>query len=288
MQQRQALTAIHLTALLFGLTGVFGHMIQAEPFAITSGRAAFAVLTLMVFARSQGRSLLAGLDPRRVLALTVSGALLASHWVTFFVAVKIGGVAVATLGFASVPAFTVLLERLVYRDRIGAAEWWLLALVSFGLVLVAPAFDLADTGTVGVLWGVLSGFSFAVLALVNRWTAGNLDSIQVACWQNGVVLALTLPFGLAGLAGLQAPDWFALAALGIFCTGLAHYLFVSSLSRLNARTAGMVIALEPVYAILAAWLLFGDRPTLRMLLGAGCILGATVATTLRRRRAAAG
>src|SRR5690606_31884511 len=128
MQHHQALVAIHVTALLFGLTGVFGQLIRAEPVLITAGRAGFAVLTLALFARWQARPLVAGLDLRRLAALAVSGALLATHWVTFFVAVKVGGVAVATLGFASVPAFTVLLERVVLRERVGRAEWWLLAL----------------------------------------------------------------------------------------------------------------------------------------------------------------
>ena len=56
--------------------------------------------------------------------------LLGGHWWSFFVAVKVSGVAVATLGFASFPAFTVLLEGLLFRERVRAAEWGVVALVS--------------------------------------------------------------------------------------------------------------------------------------------------------------
>ena len=41
MNRPRALAAIHFSALLFGLTGVFGEAIQAGAAAITAGRAMF-------------------------------------------------------------------------------------------------------------------------------------------------------------------------------------------------------------------------------------------------------
>ena len=49
-----------------------------------------------------------------------------------------------------------------------------------------------------------------------------------------------------------------------------------SLESLDARSAGMIIALEPVYAIACAWWLFGEEPSGRMLVGASLIILATV------------
>lgn len=82
----------------------------------------------------------------------------------------------------------------------------------------------------------------------------------------------TFAFTGLGNTSLGSNDWINLALLGVFCTGLSHDLFVKSLEGLEARTAGMIIALEPVYAILGAWWLFGDQPTLRMAAGAGLIV----------------
>jgi drug/metabolite transporter (DMT)-like permease len=274
---RNALTAAHLAAILFGLTGIFGALIQAGAVVITFGRAAFAVAALAAFALARGTSLLRGLSRARLAILAASGALLALHWVTFFIAVKSGGVAVATLGFASFPAFIAVLDMLVFKERIGAAEAMLLALVTVGLVLVTPSFDLGDMGTVGLAWGVASGLSFAVLAMVNRRGTRGMDAMQVAFWQNLVVATLLAPFALAQSGAAPATaDWLYLALLGVFCTGLAQYLFVKSLAGLDARSAGMIIALEPVYAIACAWWLFHQQPSLRMLAGATLILGAIV------------
>jgi len=281
MTRHRALTYIHIAAVLFGLTGVFGELIQASAAVITLGRAAFAVVSLGLFARMRRKPLLGALTPAQLFVLVVAGALLAGHWVTFFISVKVGGIAIATLGFASFPAFITLFEGLIFRERIRLAEWLLLGLVTAGLVLVTPSFDLADQGTIGLAWGLLSGF--ALLALSNRRSASGMDPMQVACWQNLVVALVMLPFAAGQLPALPALDLFWLALLGIFCTGLSHYLFVSSLTRLNARSAGLVIALEPVYAIAFAWALFSQQPTPRMMAGAALIVAAIVWSGLRKQ-----
>ncbi|AKQ56253.1 DMT family transporter [Bordetella hinzii] len=282
MTRQRALVYIHFAAVLFGLTGVFGELIQASAAVITLGRALFAVASLAFFARIQRRPLLGMLTPAQLFVLVVAGALLALHWVTFFISVKVGGIAIATLGFASFPAFITLFEGLLFREKVRTAEWLVLALVTAGLVLVTPSFDFADQGTVGLAWGLLSGLSFALLALTNRRAASGMDPMQVACWQNAIVSLIVLPFAVDQLPALAAVDWLWVALLGVFCTGLSHYLFVSSLTRLNARSAGLVIALEPVYAIGFAWVLFAQEPSLRMLAGAALIVAAIVWSGLRK------
>lgn len=272
----RALLAAHVAAVLFGLSSIFGALIQADAGLITGGRAAFAVLALAAFARYLKRPLFRALDARRLRILLVSGSVLAAHWVSFFLAVKTGGVAVAALGFASFPAFIALIDAGVFRERIGRAEQALLVLVSVGLVLVTPSFSFVDRGTLGLLWGLMAGLSFAVLAVINRRGSRGIDGFQVAFWQNLVVAVLVLPFAWPGVAALTPRDGVFLLLLGTLCTGLAHYLFVRSLAGLDARQVGVIVALEPVYAIACAWWLFGEHPSLRMLAGAVLLILATL------------
>ncbi len=49
---------------------------------------------------------------------------------------------------------------------------------------------------------------------------------------------------------------------------------------IKARTAAVVFALEPVYGITAAWLLFDESPSSRMLLGGALIIVAIVLSSL--------
>ncbi|QXI30040.1 DMT family transporter [Pseudomonas vanderleydeniana] len=280
MTPRSALGALHIGALMFGLTGVFGKLAVAAPAIIVFGRASFAVLALVVFAslsRNNRWQRLQAQDWRRLLG---SGLLLAGHWVSFFLAVKVGGVAVATLGFASFPAFTVILEGVIFRERIRLNEMLLVLLVSIGLVLVTPEFDLASQATTGLLWAVLSGLLFSLLSLNNRAGSGRISAVQAALCQNLVVAACLLPWAGPGLGEVRALDWLWLALLGVFCTAVAHSLFVASLAVIKARTAAVVFAMEPVYGITAAWLLFGESPSARMLLGGVLIIVAIVLSSL--------
>ncbi len=275
MNHRTALGALHIGALFFGLTGVFGKLASAAPSVIVFGRAAFAVLALGLFAgvaRRAWQPLLA----RDLSRLLLGGVLLAGHWVSFFIAVKVGGVAIATLGFASFPAFTVILEGVLFRERIRRNEGLLVVLVSIGLVLVTPAFDLASQATAGLLWALLSGLLFALLSLTNRAGSGRIPAVQAALCQNAVVALCLLPFAGSALPSVPAMDWLWIGLLGIFCTGVAHSLFVASLAVIKARTAAVVFAMEPIYGIAVAWLVFAETPTLHMLLGGVLIIFAIV------------
>lgn len=283
LTDRQALWMAHIAAVLFGLTGIFGALIDSSAEMITFGRALFAVAGLFLILLWQKKSIIQGITRFKGWMLLLSGSLLAIHWVTFFIAVKVGGVAVATLGFASFPAFITIIDWIVFKDRITQREWILLLLVSVGLILVTPQFSFGDSGTIGLLWGILSGFSFGLLAVVNKRGVQGIDAMQVAFWQNSVVMLLLFPFVLSSGWGLSSIDWFYLALLGIFCTGLSHYLFVKSLESLNARIAGMIIALEPVYAIGFAWWLFGSIPTIRMISGAALILFAIAFSSSKKK-----
>lgn len=279
MTPRTALGALHIGALLFGLTGVFGKLAAASASVIVFGRAGFAVLALAGFALLSKRTDWKKLTKRNARGLLLSGLLLAGHWVSFFVSVKIAGVAIATLGFASFPAFTVILEGLIFRERIRANEIVLVVLVSVGLILVTPAFDLASQATTGLLWAVASGLLFSLLSLNNRANSGRVPAVQAAMWQNAVVAVCLLPFATPELAEVRAQDWVWIGLLGVLCTGVAHSLFVASLAVIKARTAAVVFALEPVYGITLAWVLFHETPTLRMLLGGALIIIAIVVSS---------
>ena len=209
----------------------------------------------------------------------LGGVLLGAHWLTFFIAVKVAGVGIATLGFASFPAFTVLLEGLLFRERTRAIEYAMVGLVCLGLLLVTPSFDVSSAATGGLLYGVLSGLLFALLSLLNRAVTRSIDAVQAALWQNLAILLGLLPFAWAGVPAIPAQDWLWLALLGVLCTGLAHSLFVASLRVLKARTTSVIFALEPVYGIVFAWWLFDEQPTLRMLGGGALIILASVITS---------
>lgn len=295
---KRDILGIHFAAFLFGMTGILGTLIVADSNIITFGRALFAVASLTPILWWLGRRDAAITpDPQeadRRVGLTwrylASGVMLAIHWVSFFVSVKTGGVAIATLGFSSFAAFITIIEWCIIRLFAGSgvaisrSDWIRTIVVTLGLALITPSLELADESTYGFIMGLISGLSFAAMAVFNSRLLANVNPIRVARNQNVVVAAVMTLFALPALGAVSAASWFWLAVLGIFCTGLSHALFVSSLKKLRVNVAGLVIALEPVYAIAAAWLLFAETPTARTILGGLVIIGAILGVSYRKNQ----
>src|SRR5699024_2117918 len=127
------------------------------------------------------------------------------------------------------PAFIMLGEHLLFNDDVQRHEWMVLICITVGLILITPAFELANQLTIGLLWGLCSGLTFALATLMNRPLAAQLPPTQVALWQNAVVLALSLGWGFSSLVAMDVLDWFWIAILGILCTAFAHVLIVKSM-----------------------------------------------------------
>jgi drug/metabolite transporter (DMT)-like permease len=279
----RSLAALHVAVLLFGFAGLFGKWIALPAVTIVLGRAGIAALALALlrrFVRSAGPDQAArGVD----WGLAGGGAVLALHWVAFFQAIRVATVAVALLGFASFPLFVLLLEALIRQRRLRAAEWATAALVTAGLLLLVPEFHVENPIVQGLLWGLLSGFTFSLLAVVNRVLAARHRPERIALWQNACAAAVLLPLALAVAAMPTARDLALLVVLGVACTAIAHTLFIGSLRVLSAHTASVVAALEPVYGIALAFLLLGEAPSPRTLVGAALIVGAALYVTPARR-----
>src|SRR5215831_15562025 len=273
-----AIALLHVAVLLFGFAGLFGKWIALPPAAIVLGRttiAAFALAMLLALRRSP--------RVRFEWRLAANGALLAVHWVAFFQAVQTSSVAIGLLGYASFPLFVLPMEALLLRRRPRPSEWACAAIVAAGLVLLVPEFDLDNRVVRGVLWGVLSGLTFALLALNNRAIASRRSAEEIALWQNACAAAFLLPALVLTPVLPSARETALLVILGLFCTALAHTLFIRSLRTVSTHAASVVATLEPVYGIILAALLLGELPDGRTLAGAVLIVGATLWTTAQAR-----
>jgi drug/metabolite transporter (DMT)-like permease len=276
MSRPSALLALHFAVALFGFAGLFGKWLALPPVGIVFGRTLVAAAALAVIARLRTER------GAPTLALAVNGAILALHWVTFFQAIQVANVAIGLLGFASFPLFVLLLERRVDRARRSGRTWLAGALVTAGLVVLVPAFAWQDRTVQGLLWGLLSGFTFALLAVRGRALVERQSATSIALWQNAFAALLLLPVVAASGTFARPPtagELGLILVLGVVCTALAHTLFIASMTRVTAHVASVVAGLEPVYGIALAALLLREVPDARTLAGAVLIVGAAIIAT---------
>ena len=277
------LVEIHLSVVLFGLTGLFGKFISLPAPHIVLGRVFFASVSMglyFLFRKKEVR-LARGAD---YAAMAAVGAVLALHWTAFYLSVKLSTVAIGVLTFAAYPIFVTFLEPFFFREKLRGADV-LAAFVMFGgVLLVVPRLDAGPGMTAGMIWGMVGSVSYAVMSLLNRKFVSRYEGSVVAFYEQGTAALLMLPILLFDRPHASALDWALLAVLGVVLTGVAHSLFISGMRSVRAQTAGVIASLESVYGIASAALLIGEFPTLRELAGGAVILGTAFVSTLRSSR----
>lgn len=281
------LLSIHAAVLLFGFAGLFGdkRVLPLSAVVIVFGRVVFASGTLLLAALVR-RDVLRSVSRRSLVAFALLGILLAAHWTTFFQSVKDAGVALALITFTTFPVFVAFLEPLFFRERLHAIDVIRAVLALAGIVILQPHFELNDRATQGILWGIASGGTFALLTLLNRRFVRQHSSMTIALYQDLFAAAVLLPFSLASVQILTVRNLLLLAVLGVLCTAVAHSLFIAGMHGISARTASMIACLEPVYGTLLAVLFLGDSLPLRTILGGILILGVAFHATMKGEPAA--
>jgi O-acetylserine/cysteine efflux transporter len=188
-------------------------------------------------------------------------------------------------------AFVVLLAAVVLRERPGG--WTVIAtvLAFSGLVVLegGSPFRGSGLGDLLVAAGVLSAACYTVT--IKRY-APEGDALAVTAVQFTGATALTLAYagGRWATGATRLPEhvalryWVAAALVGVFGYGLSFVLFNGLIGQIAAGAASVVLNLIPVFGVLSAVVLLGERLDIRAACGAGLIAAAVITFLAAERR----
>jgi drug/metabolite transporter (DMT)-like permease len=278
--KNKSLMEIHTAVLFFGLAGLFGKLILLPALIIVLGRVIFAAIFLALLSLYLKQNI--KLNQRRdYFYLFILGIILALHWWTFFQAIQVSTVAVGLLTYSTFPIFVTFLEPYFFKEKIKRSDIFLAVITFLGVILVVPRFEITNNITRGALWGIASGFTFAVLSLLNRKYVKKYSSLVIAFYQDSAAVIVLLPFLFLMEFTITIKDILLLILLGVCFTAIAHTIFIKGLTNIKAQTASIIACLEPVYGIVIAIFLLGEVPGLRIISGGMLILAATVYATIK-------
>lgn len=272
--------ALHLAVLLAGFTGIFGKLITLNEGLLTGYRVLFSAIWLLLIRKCFTKSI--PITGRYRLRIAASGMLLTLHWVFFYGSIKYANVSVGVVCYSLTSFFTAVFTPLIYRKKPVLSELLLSGITLSGIALIFH-FDAAYQ--MGIVLGMISSAFAALYTLCNEQLVRKYDSISINYYQmtGGTLgLALLMPVYLyyfpvpALLPGIS--DTIYLLLLSLFCTVALYMLFAASLKRIPAFTVNLSFNLEPVYAIVIAFLFFKEGKELNASFYAGLFLvGASVA-----------
>jgi len=185
----------------------------------------------------------------------------------------------SALIFGSLPVVVALLSYLLGHERPSPRVWLGIVLGTVGVITVvgAKGFHFGDATWKGDALSVLALLFWAIFTVGLRRSAMGLNSAQVA--------ALTHLGGTPGLLLLAAPElatmrfsalhpavWVGLLFSSIFASVVAQTLWTSGLKALGGSRTALYNCLTPLFAVVAAWALLGERPVALQGLGAGLVV----------------
>jgi inner membrane transporter RhtA len=190
------------------------------------------------------------------------------------------------LGIATAIEFTGPLAVSIASSRQPIDFCWA-ALTASGLILLAPSARLG-TGLdpIGVLCALGAGGCWA-LYIVFGQKAGISHGPRTVALGSLISALLIVPVGIvsAGPALLSPSVLGPGLAVAVLSTALAYPLEMAALTRLPARTFGVLLSIEPAMAALFGFVLLGQRISMQQAAAIAMIVLASIGAvaTLRRR-----
>ena len=283
MKQKKSLFMTNTAVLLFGMAGLFARLINLPAIEITFARVFFSSMTLFLLSFITKQNIKIK-NKKHLLLLIGAGLILAIHWWSFLYAIQISSVAIGTITFSSFPLFIIFLEIVFLHEKLHSKDILFCLLILLGVFITVPAFSLENQSFQGIIIGMISAFSYALLTLMNRYFSNIYSSITISLYEQSSAAVVLLPTLFIIQIVPTLTEIGGLIFLGVVTTALAHTLFISSLKQIPAYLAGIISSLETVYSIVLAIILFQEFPTTREILGAIIIITTVIMAQLKYKK----
>jgi drug/metabolite transporter (DMT)-like permease len=231
---------------------------------------------------------------RHRLMLPLIGVLVGLQSLSLYSAVARLPVALALLAFNTYPIWAALWSWAIYKQRPERPLLIAMPVILLGLALALDVFGAASgLGAQGQWLHIGAGVAFALAAaavfglalVVTQHEAGDVDGrVRTATTMSMAgLVALAMVATQGGFHLPQAPaGWGGLLAL-TFLYGTAFTIMFTVLPKLGVVGNSAIMNVEPVFALVLAWLILGQSIALVQVGGALLVVGAVMALGLRKK-----
>ncbi len=290
-----AFATLLLIALMMGANHVaariaFNNGVDvATAVVFRSGVTTLVIVTLLALARVR-----VSFTARHKRMLPLIGLLIGIQSLCLYSAVARLPVALALLAFNTYPIWTALWAWVVYRQRPERAMLIAMPVILIGLALaldvLGAASGLGASGQwsrigAGVAFALAAAGTFGLALVVTQQEAADVDGrVRTATTMTVAgLIALIMVSSQGGFHLPQAPaGWGGLAAL-TFLYGTAFTIMFTVLPKLGVVGNSAIMNVEPVFALVLAWLILGQAIAPVQVAGALLVVGAVMVLGLRKR-----
>ena len=182
--------------------------------------------------------------------------------------------------FIALLAVVILAEKITNRIVTG------LLLGMIGVVIITTNGDLSSVVSGSFLGNAMVFFGGVLWAFYVVYQKKVLMKESDVLLVTGVVIfettlfLLPMTFIFAGSYVVDSVGWLSVLFTGVFCTGLAFLLYNTGLKAISATIASVILLLEIVFAMLFAFIVLGETPTIVTAIGGALIIIAIIVISL--------
>lgn len=275
---------LHFLVFLWGFTAILGKLVSIPAVEMVFYRTLLAAIgmgVVIVILRGSFK-----VDKSDLIKMLLTGVIVASHWLTFFISGRISNPSTSLVGFATCSLWAAFIEPMVKKNKIQGVEVGLGLVVILGLYLI---FSFDFQYPMGLFLGILSGLTCAMFAVINSQLVTRVNSLTITFYEMIGACATVVVFfpvytsyfatdGQLHLAPSWS-DWIWIAILSLVCTVYAYAVAINLTKKLSVFFIQLTLNLEPVYGIILALIVFGQSEVMswNFYLGTVVILGAVIA-----------
>jgi drug/metabolite transporter (DMT)-like permease len=260
-----------LMAAIWGVnfTVVKAGLATIPPMAFNGLRVALAAVVLWVVALAVAgvRTFPARRDALALLAMGVMGNGL--YQLAFIAGMARTRAGIAALVIAAGPAWIAVFSRLIGRERLPLRGWAGIGLQLLGMFCVVASAGLLESGRSaleGAGYIMLGSIIWAVFTLLLQPYTQRVHPLHLASLtlSSGAVLLLAVGFPAIralDLRGVSITAWGAVVYAGVGALVVAYLLFYRGVRILGPTRTAMYGNLQPLIALLVAWAVLHERPT---------------------------
>ena len=207
---------------------------------------------------------------------TIGGAALGLNWVLLFSAYRSAGVGLSTLTYYCGPIIVLALSPVLFKEKLTWNKLLAIAAVAVGMFCITGDIEPGSDVQTGLLFGGGAALLYASLIVANK-RVKRLSGLNCAMYELIVAFFVVLIYLIASNAKLPvipaAEDIIWVLVIGLVNTGLAYYLYFSSLQKLPGQTVALVCYIDPLTALLVSGAFLGEKLLAVQIAGAVLILG---------------
>lgn len=251
---------LHFAVILAGFTGVFGKLISLNEGLLTWYRVFFSAVILFLILKLF--KVLDQTTSKEKFDIAKIGLLITIHWVFFYASIKYSNISIGVICYCLTSFFTAVFKPLIDRSAFKFSELLLSMLTLLGISLI---FHFDTSYQLAIILGVISSAFAALYTIYNERLVKVYDSKIINYYQMiggtiglGILLPAYLYFFPAENLIPDFKDTFYLILLSLFCTVGLYVAFAEVLKKIPAFTVNLSFNLEPIYAIILAFIFFDE------------------------------